>query len=89
MSFPWPYYEGFKNIPSERGERQMQHNLKISLGREPDLGGIVQCKTVSMRERVLRCLFGDTRRITVIVPGGSVRALSVQEVPEVDGHECG
>lgn len=67
----------------------MQHNLEISLGREPDSGGIVRCKTVSMRERVLRCLFGDTRRIMVIVPGGSVRALSVQEVPEVDGHECG
>lgn len=67
----------------------MKHSLKISLAREPDSGGIVRCKTVSMRERVLRCLFGDTRRITVIVPGGSVRALSVQEVPEVDDHECG
>lgn len=89
MSFPWPNCEGFKNIPSERGERQMKHNLEISLGREPDSGGIVRCKTVSMRERVLRCLFGDTRRITVIVPGGSVRTLSVQEMPEVDGHECG
>lgn len=67
----------------------MKHNLEISLGREPDSGGIVRCKTVSMRERVLRCLFGDTRRITVIVPGGSVRALSVQEMPEVEDHECG
>ena len=67
----------------------MKHNLEISLGREPDSGGIVRCKTVSMRERVLRCLFGDTRRITVIVPGGSVRTLSVQEMPEVDGQECG
>lgn len=89
MSFPWPNCEGFKNIPSERGERQMKHNLEISLGREPDSGGIVRCKTVSMRERVLRCLFGDTRRITVIVPGGSVKALSVLEEPEVEGHECG
>lgn len=89
MPFPWPNCEGFKNIPSERGERRMKHNLEISLGREPDSGGIVRYKTVSMRERVLRCLFGDTRRITVIVPGGSVRALSVQEMPEVDGHECG
>ena len=33
-------------------------------------------------------LFGDTRRVTIIVPGDSVRALSVQEVPEVGGHEC-
>ena len=41
-----------------------------------------------MRERVLRRLFGDTRRITVIVPGGSVKALSVQEVPEVEQDGC-
>ena len=66
----------------------MQHNLKISIVREQDTGGIVRCKTVSMRERVLRRLFGDTRRITVIVPGGSVKTLSVQEVPEVEHDGC-
>lgn len=66
----------------------MQHNLKISIARESDSGGIVRCKTVSMRERVLRRLFGDTRRITVIVPGGSVKALLVQEVPEVEQDGC-
>lgn len=66
----------------------MQHSLKISIAREPDSGGIVRCKTLSLRERLLRRLLGDTRRITVIVPGDSVRALSVQEVPEVGGNEC-
>lgn len=62
----------------------MQHNLKISVGAVPDSGSIVQCKTVSLRERVLRHLLGEKRRITVIIPGSSVKALSVQEVPEVD-----
>lgn len=66
----------------------MQHNLKISIAWESDTGGIVRCKTFSMRERVLRRLLGDTRRITVIVPGGSVKALSVQEVPEVEQDGC-
>lgn len=66
----------------------MQHNLKISIARESDTGGIVRCKTFSMREWVLRRLLGDTRRITVIVPGGSVKALSVQEVPEVEQDGC-
>lgn len=55
----------------------MKHNLKISLAQGPDMGGIVRCKTVSLRERVLRRLFGDTRRITIIVPGDSVKALSL------------
>lgn len=66
----------------------MQHSLKISIAREPDSGGIVRCKTLSLRERLLRRLLGDTRRITVIVPGDSVKALSVQEVPEVGSNEC-
>ena len=43
---------------------------------------------VMTRERVLRRLFGDTRRVTIIVPGDSVQALSVQEVPEVGSHDC-
>ncbi len=66
----------------------MKHNLKISIGRGADSGGIVRCKTVSLRERLLRRLFGDMRRVTIIVPGDSVEALSVQEVPEVNGHVC-
>ena len=66
----------------------MQHSLKISIAQEKESGGIVRCKTLSLRERLLRRLLGDTRRITVIVPGDSVKALSVQEVVEVGGNEC-
>lgn len=66
----------------------MQHNLKISIAKEQESGGIVRCRTVSLRERFLRRLLGDTRRITIIVPGDSVKSLSVQEVPGVSGHEC-
>ena len=70
----------------------MKHNLKICIASGPETGGIVRCKTVRLRERVLRRLFGDTRRVTIIVPGDSVQALSqalsVQEVPEVGSHDC-
>ena len=65
----------------------MKHNLKICIASGPETGGIVRCKTVRLRERVLRRLFGDTRRVTIIVPGDSVQALSVQEVPEVRSEE--
>lgn len=64
----------------------MKHNLKISLAQGPESGGIVCCKTVSLRERVLRRLFGDMRRVTIIVPGDSVEELSVREVAEVGVH---
>ena len=39
-----------------------------------------------MRERLLRHLFGEMRRVTIIVPGGSVEELSVKEIAEVGGH---
>lgn len=70
----------------------MRHNLKISVAKEaplplvPDSGGIVRCRKVALRERVLRCLLGEVRRVTIIVPGDSVQALSLQEVPEVGSH---
>lgn len=70
----------------------MRHNLKISVAKEaplplvPDSGGIVRCRKVALRERLLRCLLGEVLRVTIIVPGDSVKALSLQEVPEVGSH---
>ena len=58
----------------------MKHNLKISYTIEPGSGGIVWCRTIPLRERLLRRLFGEMRRVTIIVPGGSVEELSVKEV---------
>ena len=70
----------------------MKHNLKISVDRGaafppvPGSGRIVCCRKVALRERVLRCLLGEVRRVTIIVPGDSVQARSLQEVPEVGSH---
>lgn len=70
----------------------MKHNLKISVDRGaafppvPGSGRIVCCRKVALRERVLRCLLGEVRWVTIIVPGDSVQALSLQEVPEVGSH---
>ena len=66
----------------------MKHNLKICIASGPETGGIVRCETVRLRERVLRRVFGDTRRVTIIVPGGRVEARAGQEVPEVGSHDC-
>ena len=63
----------------------MKHSLKISYTKEPGSGGIVWCRTVPLRERLLRRLFGEMRRVmrrvTIIVPGGNVEELSVKELP--------
>ncbi len=60
----------------------MKHTLKISVAKEPASGGIVSCRNVSMRERLVRFLLGEKRRLTIIVPGDSVRELAISEVME-------
>ena len=50
----------------------MEHTLKISVSKGPASGGIVSCRSISVRERFLRFLLGDKQRLVVIVPGDSV-----------------
>jgi hypothetical protein len=59
----------------------MKHDLKISVSRKPIEGGVVRCRRVSMRERLLRYLFGEKSRLMVIVPGDSVECVSITELP--------
>lgn len=60
----------------------MRHTLQISVSKKPVNGGAVSVRRVSIRERLLRFLFGDTVRLTVIVPGNSVEELSIREIAE-------
>ena len=57
----------------------MRHKLRISVSKEPQTGGIVTCRNVSIRDRVFRFLFGDKRRVTVLVPGDSVSEIAICE----------
>jgi len=58
----------------------MNHNLTISISKEPKKHAIVSCKKVCVREKLLRFLFGDIRNVTILVPGNSVSEVSIQEV---------
>ena len=49
---------------------------------KPVNGGIVACRSVSVRERLVRFLLGEKQRLTIIVPGDSVRELAISEVME-------
>ncbi len=59
----------------------MKHNLKISVSKKPKHGGIVSCRSISVRERILRFLLGNPTKLTIVVPGDSVQSLSINEVP--------
>ena len=55
----------------------MKHKLKISVSKEPQTGGIVTCRNVTIRERLLRILFGD--KVTVLIAGDSVGEIGICE----------
>ena len=58
----------------------MKHQLRISVSKEPQTGGIVRCKTVTLRERLLRCLLGEKQKLMILIPGDSVESLSIKEI---------
>ncbi len=57
----------------------MKHTIRICVSREPPDGGIVGCRHVTMRERLMRFLLGNQRRLMVIVLGDSVTEMSIIE----------
>jgi hypothetical protein len=60
----------------------MHHTLKIGIGKPPQDGGIVRCKKLNIRERILQLLLGKQQRLTILVPGDSVQSLSIFESEE-------
>lgn len=58
----------------------MKHHLRISVSKEsPPDGAIFSCKRVSMRERIMRSLFGERKRLTILVPGDSVDEVAITQ----------
>lgn len=59
----------------------MKHNLSISVSKKPKDGGIVRCQRRTIRERLLRHLFGERCSVTIIVPGDTVECVSISALP--------
>ena len=60
----------------------MKHNLRISVSKEPQTGGIVQCRNITLREKLLTKLLGQPNKVMVLIPGNSVSTLSITEIQE-------
>ncbi len=65
----------------------MTHRLKISVSKEPQSGSIVQCRNVTLREKMLTKLLGRREKVMILVPGNSVESVCITEVPE-GGAAC-
>ncbi len=66
----------------------MNSGLKISVSKTPRTDGLLACRKVTLREKLLVRLLGPPRRMMVLVPGDNVNAISITEIPEGgDGNE--
>ena len=60
----------------------MNHTLQITVDNKNRNRGIVTCRSISVRERLLRFIFGDKIKLTIIVPGDSVEEIGIKEISE-------
>lgn len=57
----------------------MKHSLNITVSKEHANGGIIACRQLTIRERLLRFILGVPMKLTVIVPGDSVDEVAIFE----------
>lgn len=62
----------------------MRHTLNIKVSKKRANGGVLACRQVTVRERLLRFLLGSPVRLTVLVPGDSVDEVAIKEVADSD-----
>ncbi len=58
----------------------MNRGLKISVSKAPRTDGMLACRRITLREKLLTRLLGAPRKMLVLVPGDGVDAISVTEV---------
>jgi len=66
----------------------MKRSMSIKVSKTPKPTGIVACRSVSLRERILRFLFGGKQRVTILIPGDSIDEVAISESGE-EGEKRG
>lgn len=57
----------------------MKHKLMVSVSKAPKTCGFAAVRKVSVRERLLRLLLGEMRRVIVLIPGDRVDEIAINE----------
>lgn len=60
----------------------MANKIAISVAKHPHQDGVVNMHQITIRERLLRLLFGNPHHLMVIAPGKDVQQLQINEVKE-------
>jgi len=58
----------------------MGHALSVKISKERENSGIVTCRQVTVRERLLRFLLGNPIKLTLVVFGDTVEEVGIREV---------
>lgn len=65
----------------------MSKGIKISVTKAPRADGLVACRRVTLREKLLLRLLGPPRKLMVLVPGDCVDAISITEITGGEENE--
>lgn len=63
----------------------MRKKLKVSVSKQPQTTGVVTCRNRTIRERFLSLLFGDRKRVTILIPGDNVDEVAICEAEKGGG----
>lgn len=61
----------------------MKHKLTIGVSKKSPMDKVISYKKVSLDAKV-KDLISDTSKVAIIVPGDSVRSVTIQEIKEGD-----
>ena len=70
----------------------MKHSLKIRVSKDLQDNGVVACRSITLREKILTKLLGSKQKVLVLVPGDSVESIAITEIEEggtTDGKDVG
>jgi hypothetical protein len=65
----------------------MRNALRIKVSQKMDSGGIVSCREKSIRKWLLNKLFGQSEKITILVPGCDVAEVQLIDLDQNCGNE--
>lgn len=60
----------------------MRHKLTIKVSKKRANGGVLACRQVTVREKLLRFLIGSPVKLTVLVLGDTVDEVAIKEVAD-------
>lgn len=55
----------------------MNGRLKVTVSRRPKTEGVMTCRSLTVRERIMRFLLGRKDRVTVLIPGDCVGEIAI------------